>query len=280
MKIKLSYLLIPFLSLVHAENYLDAVIVNIYPEYYYEGVMVEMEAIIVSEEESVSISITLPSEADSVFLIRGIPGPDSEVIPLVIEADEPFKTVEFGISDSQFRLFVFYNPFKSGHERSLLWPVGSNLKMKGVHLAIQVPVMAEDFVISKDVSSEERDQHGILFKKIHLGNIPANKVETIEASYFNSSGRTTMENLRTQLEQPQAQSSQPLIEHDKPKRHTLLLWEPLVILGVLSIIIGIMYYTSNKNIGTPKGYKNVCSSCGSRLKDNGKFCSNCGEKVS
>ena len=128
MKIKLSYLLILFLSLVHAENYLDAVIVNIYPEYYYEGVMVEMEAIIVSEEESVSISITLPSEADSVFLIRGIPGPDSEVIPLVIEADEPFKTVEFGISDSQFRLFVFYNPFTSGYKRSLLWPVGSNLK--------------------------------------------------------------------------------------------------------------------------------------------------------
>ena len=65
MKIKLSYLLILFLSFVHAENYLDAVIVNIYPEYYYEGVMVEMEAIIVSEEESASISITLPSEADS-----------------------------------------------------------------------------------------------------------------------------------------------------------------------------------------------------------------------
>ena len=52
MKIKLSYLLILFLSLVNAENYLDAVIVNIYPEYYYEGVMVEMEAIIVSEEAS------------------------------------------------------------------------------------------------------------------------------------------------------------------------------------------------------------------------------------
>lgn len=280
MKIKLSYLLILFLSLVHAENYLDAVNVNIYPEYYYEGVMVKMEAIIFSEEEFASISITIPTEADSVFLIRGIPGLDSEVIPLVIVTDEPFKAVEFDISVSQFRLFVFYNPFTSGHDRKLLWPVGSNLKMKGVHLAIQVPVIAEDFVISKEISSEERDQHGILFKKIHLGNILANEVETIEASYFNSSGRTTMENLRAQLEQPQAQSNQPLIENNKPKRHTLLLWEPLVILGVLSIIIGIMYYTSNKNFGTPKGYKNVCNSCGSRLKDNDKFCSNCGEKVS
>lgn len=140
--------------------------------------------------------------------------------------------------------------------------------------------MAEQFELSRKVSSEDTDQHGILFKSIHLGDIPANEVEMIEASYFNASGQTTMEALRAQLSQPKAQSSQPIVDHDKPKRHTLLLWEPLAILGVLSIIIGIMYYSSNKEVSREKGNKNFCNGCGIKLKDNDKFCSNCGEKVS
>ncbi|MAD51550.1 MAG: zinc ribbon domain-containing protein [Candidatus Marinimicrobia bacterium] len=279
MKIKLSSLIIFIFTFIHAEQYLDAINIRVYPEYYYKSVMVEMEAIIVADSESETISITLPSIADSVFFISGIPSPDSEVIPLTILEDGSHSKVEFSAKDTQFRLFVFYNPFDSGHEKNLTWPTGSNVAMKNVHLSVQVPVMAEQFELSRKVSSEDTDQHGILFKSVHLGDIPANEVEMIEASYFNASGQTTMEALRAQLSQPKAQSSQPIVDHDKPKRHTLLLWEPLAILGVLSIIIGIMYYSSNKEVSHEKGNKNFCSGCGIKLKDNDKFCSNCGEKV-
>lgn len=281
MKIKLSYLIIFIFTFIHAEQYLDAINIRVYPEYYYKGVMVEMEAIVSADSESETIAITLPANADSVFFIGGIPSPDSEVIPLTILENGSNSKVEFSAKHTQFRLFVFYNPFDSGHEKNLVWSTGSNFAMKNVHLSVQVPVMAEQFELSRKVSSEDTDQHGILFKSIHLGDIPANEVESIEASYFNASGQTTMETLRAQLSQPKAQSPQPVVNHDKPKRHTLLLWEPLVILGVLSIIIGILYYSSNKEVSTAKkGNNNFCSSCGNILKDNDKFCSNCGEKLS
>ena len=84
MKIKLSSLIIFIFTFIHAEQYLDAINIRVYPEYYYKSVMVEMEAIIVADSESETISITLPSIADSVFFISGIPSPDSEVIPLTI----------------------------------------------------------------------------------------------------------------------------------------------------------------------------------------------------
>ncbi len=281
MKIKLSYLIIFIFTFIHAEQYLDAINIRVYPEYYYKGVMAEIEAIVVADSESETISITLPSITDSVFFIGGIPSPDSEVVPLTILEDGSKSKVEFSAKITQFRLFVFYNPFDSGHEKNLVWPTGSNFAMKNVHLSVQVPVMAEQFELSRKVSSEDTDQHGILFKSIHFGDIPANKVEEIEASYFNASGQTTIEALRAQLSQPKAQSPNPEVNNEKPKRHTLLLWEPIAILGVLSIIIGIMYYSSNKEVThTKKENKNFCTSCGNKLKDNDKFCSNCGEKVS
>jgi len=276
---KIISLFVSISSLIIADQYLDSVNVNVFPEYYYSGVMVEMEADIIADSKSDIISLSLPVEADSVFFIGGIPNPNSEVIPLTILNDEPNSHVEFTAEHEKFRLFVFYNPFNSGHDKYFQWSMGSNVSMKNVHLAVQVPVMAEQFVVSRDVSSEERDQHGILFKSIHIGEIRAKSVETIDVSYYNSSGKTTMENLRAQLEQPQDQNPQPVVENVKPKRHKLLLWEPLVILGVLSIIIGIMYYSSNKEVGRPKGNKNFCSRCGSQLKNNDKFCSNCGEKI-
>jgi len=279
-KIKLMSLFLSIFRLINAEQYLDAVNVNLFPEYYYSGVMVEMEAVIVADSESEIISLSLPAEADSVFFIGGIPNPNSEVISLTILKGAPYSHVEFSAAHDQFRLFVFYNPFDSGYEKYFRWSMGTNIAMKNVHYSVQVPVMAEQFVVSRDISSEERDQHGIIFKSIHIGEISGGTVVSLDVSYINSSGQTTMEYLRAQLEQPQVQNPEPVVEHSKPKRHTLLLWEPLAILGVLSIIIGLMYYSSNKNTHYSKENRNFCRSCGSKLNFIDIFCANCGEKKS
>lgn len=278
MSSKLSVFYILSSALLGAGDYLDAVNINIYPEYYYSGVMVEMEAIVVSETDSPKISITLPAESDSVFLVEGIPGPDSEVLPLQIETGDPFKSVVFEISKDQFRLFVFYNPFDSGNERNLQWPVSANVEMKNVHTALQVPVMAENFSLSKEVSSEEEDQHGIQFKIVHVGDIPAFNMEIVAVSYLNNSGMTSMENLRGQLDQTQTENQPQIIEQAKPKRYKLLLWEPLVILGVLFSIIGVMYYQKSKS--EQNSDKNICPSCKNHVQLHDQYCAKCGAKIS
>jgi hypothetical protein len=244
---------------------------------YFAGVMVEMEAIVEADKKPVSISVILPAEADSVFLVKGIPSPNSEVLPLMIKDGAPFKSVDFEIAEPQFRLFAFYYPFAEGHDRNLQWPVGANVDMKNVHMAVQVPIMAEKFNLTVDVESEEKDQQGISFKIIHLGDIQAHGIETVAVSYLNFTGLTTMENLRTQLEQPQNEVQPQIVEQEKPKRHTLLLWEPLVILGVLFSVISVLYYQNQHNEKRP--LESLCPSCEKPVKSNDKFCTNCGEKI-
>ena len=266
-----NYFLIFSLFSTSFSQTLDNVQVNIYPEYYYSGIMVELEAFVEKDNTIEKIDFTLPSDADSVFLIMGVPGPNSEEIPLNINKGDPYSSVNFDIAESQFRLFVFYNPFSSGHIRQFNWAMGSNVVMKNVHMAFQVPIMAEQFTMSVQTESEDRDQHGILFKKVHAGDIAINAVSSVSVSYMNYTGFTTMENLRAQLEMPDSPEVQPHVQEKALKRHTLMLWEPLAILGVLFLIIGVLFHKH-------QGHDDVCTSCGKPIDTSNKFCSNCGEK--
>lgn len=270
------FFIVSFYSVLKSQ-YLDAVQINIYPEYYYSGVMVEMEAILEKTTENQKMIMTLPAHTDSVFVIKGIPSPDNDINPLPVESNGDFSSVTFDIKEPQFRLFVFYNPFEKGANKFFSFTVGANMEMKKAHASIQVPMTAEDFKLSIQEADEEKDQHGITIKNVHLGDIKAGAVSTISAFYKNPSGLTTIEYLRSQLDKPEAIKPDQPATHEKPKRYTLLLWEPLAILGVLFAIIGYMFYYQQKTQKV-KG-KNYCSSCGKQIKPEDKFCSNCGAKI-
>ncbi|MFQ6678049.1 MAG: zinc ribbon domain-containing protein [Fidelibacterota bacterium] len=266
---------------LQAEPVMDPVNINIYSEYYYNGVMVEIETIVEFDQDTADISFTIPAGTDSVFLIKGIPSQDSKIIPIDLDHLDRSNMIKFPLSEPQFRLFIFFNPFDEGHEKSFTYPIGSNIQMKNVHIAIQEPVMAEDFSISREISSESNDQHGIKFASVNMGDINVNTVETVSVKYLNHTGKTTIETLKDQLRGEAAPKTDPhTIVEEKPKRHTLLLWEPMAILGVLSLIIGIMFYSKNKKTTLIDGKRNYCHSCGSKLNLEDKFCSNCGEKLS
>lgn len=274
-------LIIAALSFLQAEQFMDPVNVSIYPEYYYHGVMVEIETVVEFDQDGVDILFIVPTSTDSIFLIQGIPSPDNKIIPLDLSHVKETNAVEFEITEPQFRLFIFFTPFEDGHDRSFTYSIGSNMEMKNVHLSIQEPVMAENFTIDRDISSESNDQHGIKFMTVHMDEISAGNVEKISIEYTNHTEKTTMENLRDQLSGTEEPNSNPrTFLEEKPKRHKLLLWEPLAILGVLSFIFGIMYYSKNKKRTVIEGQKNFCSSCGNKIEMNDKFCSKCGEKVS
>jgi len=235
------------------------------------------------DQDAVEISFTVPASTDSVFLIQGVPSQDSKITPLDVSNVKETNTIEFELTEPQFRLFIFFTPFDDGYEKSFSYSIGSNIDMKNVHLSIQEPVMAQNFSISREMTSESNDQHGIKLIAVHLGDIDKNKIETTSIAYSNITGKTTMETLRDQLSGGKGpQSNSRGAEEERPKRHTLLLWQPLAILGVLTFIVGIMYYSRNKKRKKAEleGQRHFCGSCGSKLEMNDKFCSKCGEKVS
>ena len=79
----------------------------IYPEYYFSGVMAEVEAEIFEGNLPLNLKFQVPTNTDSVFYVSG----DSES-PSIDETDFSIKGdiahIDKIITDKKFRIFIFY----------------------------------------------------------------------------------------------------------------------------------------------------------------------------
>ena len=78
-----------------------------------------------------------------------------------------------------------------------------------------------------------------------------------------------------------AQEFQTDSQTEAVNRYRLPTYEPYLILGVVAVIIGAVFWRAEKKRGgtSEKNGKNFCSNCGSRTGGSGNFCSNCGMKL-
>ena len=63
-----------------------------------------------------------------------------------------------------------------------------------------------------------------------------------------------------------------------PQRHRLPLWEPLAVLGILAILVGIVFY-NQKDYDAVSDMEKYCPGCGEKIIISDKYCANCGEKL-
>jgi hypothetical protein len=258
--------------------------VVIYPEYYFDGIMVEIGAEVKNESLPLNLEMSVPTNADSVFYVGGTAASESEVKHLSVLKSKNRAFIQVSVMDSKFRLFVFYPIEKKGISRSGIFYLDVNSDVDDVHLIIQEPLIAENFSFSEKQAETFKDQHGLDFKRIHLHDFKANTNKAMSFSYENPSGDISINALQTMLsendkvELPSTQSAKI-----PPVRHKLPLWQPLVVLGIVSLIVGGMFYTQRKSelidtsdFNPESGNGKFCTECGSPIQGNHKFCSNCG----
>ncbi|MBT6418586.1 MAG: zinc-ribbon domain-containing protein, partial [Candidatus Marinimicrobia bacterium] len=132
-----------------------------------------------------------------------------------------------------------------------------------------------------------QDQHGLNFKRIHLHDFRANTNKAISFSYENPTGGISINALQTMLSNDDnaAIPSAPSVK-TAPVRHKLPLWQPLVVLGIVAVIVGGMFYAQKKSelkdnfdSKPQKGNGKFCTGCGAPIQDNHKFCANCGGEL-
>ena len=268
----------------------DSFNVIIYPEYYFEGIMAELEAEIKESDLPLNLKMTVPVNADSIFFVSGDnPNePDVKILSIKKENDRSFVNID--ILDKKFRLFIFYDLIKNNDKRSGSFIFELNHSIDDAHIILQEPLIAEDFIFpEKDIESF-KDQHGINFKRIHLNNYKANTNKTISFNYSNPSGDISINKLQTILSD-NGQSPLPPTESTSsssivpPLRHKLPSWQPLLVLSVVAVVVGWMYSHQSKNeksiplkVSKQKKGK-FCAQCGSPVKLKDKFCSNCGGEL-
>ena len=263
-------------------NSYDAVL---YPEYYFDGLMAEIDAEINNEFLPLDFEMRVPVNADSIFFVSGNASSQAEVKNLPILTSNNRSFIKVSILEKKFRLFIFYNLEKQGIRRSGTFDLELNHFVNDAHIIIQVPLVAEKFSFSEKDSEELKDQHGINFKRVHLNNFMANTTKSVSFSYDNPTGEISINKLQTLLSTddqiiPPSTSN---IEAQVPIRHKLPLWQPLAILGVVSLTVGWMFSINTKNesllelnstSSSNKG--SFCTSCGQIFLPEHKFCSNCG----
>ena len=259
--------------------------VVLYPEYYFDGLMAEIDAEVKDESLPLDLEIRVPINADSIFFVSGTASSEAEVKNLPILNSKNRSFVKINILESKFRLFIFYNLDKKGNRRTGVYDLELNHFINDAHIIIQVPLVAEGFTFSEKDSEEFKDQHGINFQRVHLHDFMANTIKSVSFSYENPTGEISINKLQTMLSTDDQiiSPSTPNSINQIPIRHKLPLWQPLAVLGVVSLTVGWMFSVNRKKemvqqpsskSSTNKG--SFCTNCGQSFLPEHKFCSNCG----
>lgn len=253
--------------------------VTVYPEYYFTGIMVEVNGTMADVALPVDVEISVPANTDSVFYVPGIPEEESKVIPLNVLSSDGRHFIRLNIQDETFRAFIFYAIEQNGHERSGTFTFQVNQYLEDTHLIIQEPVVAENFSISDTGAEPFDDQHGITFHRLHLHDLQPGALKTISFSYTNPTGETSILQLQKMLSGGSA-SSKFRAQSEKPQRHTLPLWQPLAVLAVLAVVVGGLFNAQKKrDNASPAAEGKFCRSCGKQVNTEQKFCASCGGKL-
>ena len=279
-----------FLSVLNAQNSsFNSFDVVIYPEYYFEGIMAEVDAEVKENKFPLTLRMNIPSSSDSVFFVGGTPSNDSNVKTLSILKEGKASSIEVDVVESKFRLFIFYDLVKNKDERSGSFELRLNHSIDDAHIIVQEPLVAESFTFSENDAESFQDQHGLKFKRIHLNNYKVNTSKAVTFGYKNPSGDISINVLQNRLSNDESISSPPEVNSSitPPIRHKLPLWQPLAVLGLVAIVVGWMFSIQLKReeagverVSTTVNKKGVfCTHCGKSVQSKNKFCANCGGKL-
>jgi hypothetical protein len=264
---------------ISAESTISDLNIYIYPEYYYSGIMVEINGKVNLSDIPFSMEMLVPAMTDSIFFVSGSPNDQSEVTTLNIKDENSMRWVHLELNKSPFRVFVFYNPFNSSVSREIQYPLQFSTSLSEFHVFVQEPLISTSFNIDLE-STSNKDQHNIVFHQIHFQGLKEMSKEIINLSYDNLSGKTTMQYLQGRSSENSINNDESTQQKDNkiPKRHRLPLWEPFAVLGVLSVLSGVLFFNNNQNKKNGKN-KNFCSKCGNKLDKSDKYCSICGSNI-
>lgn len=267
-------MLIPFFAYGNDFGRFDAVV---FPEYYYPGIMVEIQAEPDSGRSFPAFSIVVPIEADSAFMVLQSGG---DPISLDLTPDRGGKRIDIPESKTPVRIFYFYPRESIGDSISFSYDLEINTFLKDAHILIQEPMVAEQFKISESGSEIFQDPHGLTFHRFHVAELKSGEKKSFFVSYQNTSGKTTMDVLRNLLstDQPDMSRQEPILSSKVIQRHTLPTWQPLTVLGVFAVIVGMLFQRQRKREENSDADP-FCTNCGSKKNTDDTYCAKCGKEL-
>ena len=235
------FVFILFISCTFSQSIIDTLSVTIYPEYYYQGVMVEYKF---DTDSSNQYKFRLPTEVDSVlYLVSN----NDELFEQVLKVEN--QSVVSVEKDGEHKIYLFLNRYNQvPGSRNFSYQFESLSDISTLMMAFQLPFASQEFIASvNDINLEEiKDQNGLNFLQGLIDNYQSNKPINLSLSYFNPHGLTSIQysaNISTDNSVP---LNSMITSREKFINYPFLTWEPMLIFLILTLILVFLYEISNR----------------------------------
>lgn len=250
--------------------------VSIVPEYEMNNFVLFISGSTDSLGMDGPLQFTIPAETDSLMQIIFKGENDVDITKYPFEKRNNKGWVQLDAIKGQFAFMAVTSHIHAPGKRDYSYPMEFNQPIHTLTLEIQEPPMATQFHSSEIDAEIENDPHGQKIHRINIHKYVPNTTKTIHVSYVNERGITTKEMLQEMMGNPSSGTQNIEAPFREPiKRHSLYLWQPIVIVLSLGFIIGFLFI-NQKNINESL----KCPSCNNPISRDDSFCSHCGEKLS
>lgn len=281
MKTFLVLLFLPLILKASVSSPFEDFILALWPEYDHPGVLVIYTGTVKEDHLPLPLDLRVPEETGLVLAV-GQSDTEANLVPIAIEETKDGKWARTTLVRSTFQIEFYFDPFLGTELREGSLTLQLNQPLSAYHLAVQRPLVSDRFQISEPGAESFRDDHGFTYHRVHLDTLPAGMAKSISFSYFNREGMLSMERLEETLGGSRGGAGPVDVSSSLPvTRYRLPTIEPLIVLGVLSIVIGYIFVRSNsspKAQPPAKKGKRFCPHCGNLLDAGDNFCSQCGRK--
>ncbi len=275
--VTLSFILYSAVILTAQESPFEELDFAIWPEYDHPGVLILLDGTLRQEALPITLEFRIPNEAGAVgaTFSEG----DEEIlfeVDVVERADGKWVVLDIPKGSKILRTGFYYDPFTDSVERNIEYIIMLNQPLEHFHIQVQEPLSAESFRIDDPTAQKTGDpSHAFTNYTILVNGLAAGTQKRISYSYRNPSRQLSMEVLQQMMAaEPSSSGTSPqssVIEHDKSFKHTMPTWQPLLILSMVALIVGVAYSVQNKR---------HCPKCNTPNSGSNKFCSSCGANLS
>jgi len=256
--------------------------VAIWPEYDHSGIIMIYTGSIKKDHLPLHLEVIVPEKTDFAFAVGQHDTINSlQPVPIVEKNNSRWASTTF-VKDN-FQLELYFNPFDLTELRKGDIEIQLNHPLDDYHVAVQHPLAAEEFIFPEPGAEMLKDEHGLIYSRVHLPALPAGQIKTVSFSYYNRGGKLSVALLQEMLGSSQETFKQQSNQTQKGiDRYRLPTYQPLAVLLAVSMIIGFFYWKTNYRTvhkEPSQNGKRSCSECGIKVGENDRFCLSCGQKL-
>ncbi|MEE3301505.1 MAG: hypothetical protein VX176_00380 [Candidatus Neomarinimicrobiota bacterium] len=238
---KKRFVSILFIGCIFSQSVIDTLSVTIYPEYYYQGIMVEYKF---DTDSSNQHQFILPTEIDSVLYLVS---DNDELFEEVLKIENQLiSSIE---REGEHKIYLFLNRYSQvPGPRNFSYKLESLSDVETLMIAFQLPFASEEFVASiNDINLEEiKDQNGLNFLQGLIDSYQSNEPINLSLSYFNPHGLTSIQYSANISADNSVSSSSMITSREKFINYPFLTWEPMLIFLILTLTLVFLYEISNR----------------------------------